>query len=281
MDYFANWFQTLTGLSPSEGLAIEGVRPSANPLPHQRLCLLNWNVAKQNQQPVWRVEFDRICQCYQPDLYFFQEARLPWPIEANSFPAALAGYLESDLGWYFSPNLTHDRHAQASGVLTASRSRSLNSRALYSHHREPLLRTPKVALVTEHPIGRRSQTLLAIDVHAINFVRSHMFEAQLHQIEAAIAHHTGPLILAGDFNTWSPKRTTLLQALVRRLQLQQVIFPADANRHLKRFLFSGPLDSIFYRGLDLLPESTAVLGDCNSSDHNPMVVSFSLPHEVD
>ena len=268
-------------MSPAKAQVIEGVKPPSAALPHQRLCILNWNIAKRNQHTVWQQEFGSVFQRYRPDLSFFQEARFPWPVPLNLFPPALEDSLTSDLGWHFTPNVIHDRQEQASGVLTASRSRSLNSDALYSHHREPLLHTPKVALVTEYPIADRSQTLLAINVHAINFVRSRMFQAQLDQIEAAISHHPGPLILAGDFNTWRPKRTKMLEALVQRLHLQRVEFLPDSRKQLKRFLFSDPLDGIFYRGLQLLPETTKVLGAPKSSDHKPMVVTFSIIPEVD
>ena len=46
--------------------------------------------------------------------------------------------------------------------------------------REPLLRTPKATLVTEYALAGRQDTLLVINIHAVNFTLGlGAFEAQL------------------------------------------------------------------------------------------------------
>lgn len=280
LDRMQSW-RTLTGLSPADTQVMEWVKCTNAALQHDHLCILNWNIAKRNHRMAWQQEFDHVFRRYHPDLCFLQEVRLPWPVLASLFIPELEGRLPPNLGWYFTPNLIHHRQGNASGVLTASISHTISNFALSSRHCEPFLKTPKVALVTEYPIAGQTQTLLAINVHGINFVRSYQFQDQLHQIESAIAHHRGPLILAGDFNTWRPKRMQMLHDSVDRLNLKPVHFDTDCQNQLKRFLLSDPLDHVFYRGLKLQSEATKVLGELKSSDHKPMVVTFSILPEVD
>ena len=268
-----NLLSTLLGISPAETPVMEWHRFPDAVLPSDRLCILNWNIAKENQQTLWQQEFSTIVQQHRPHLCFLQEARVPWP-EPRPLLSLKQEAITSTFGWYFIPNLIHHPQRYAAGVLTASKTPALNSAALYSPHYEPFLQTRKVALVTEYPIARQRQTLLTINVHGINFVRSHKFQAQMNQIEQAILHHTGPLILAGDFNTWRPKRMQMLQTAVQRLKLKPAQFSSDHQNNLKRFLRSDPLDHIFYRGLE--PQATQVLDKMTSSDHKPMIVSFGI-----
>ncbi|MBE9060399.1 endonuclease/exonuclease/phosphatase family protein [cf. Phormidesmis sp. LEGE 11477] len=274
----------LFGLDPAESQVVEGGTFSKAELPNQDLCILNWNIAKQNHKLPLQQEFLKIFHQQRPQLCFFQEARLAWP-EAYSLMSlpkeSLEGSTEESklttgLGWYFTPNLIHRYQGYAAGVLTASTAPALNSATLHSQYYEPFLQTRKLVLVTEYPIAQRQQTLWAINVHGINFVRSHKFQKQIHQIEQAIADHSGPLILVGDFNTWRPKRMQILQTVIRRLGLQAVDFSLSYRSDLKRFMRSDPLDHIFYRGLTLQPHHAKVFGEMISSDHKPMVAKFDI-----
>ncbi|MEM8505298.1 MAG: endonuclease/exonuclease/phosphatase family protein [Cyanobacteria bacterium P01_D01_bin.1] len=248
-------------------------------LPNKQLRILNWNIAKINHSQYWQQEFS-IIQRQQPHLCFFQEARLSWP-EARTFSSGQdePKRTSADFGWHFAPNLIYHRQKYAAGVLTASVTPALTSVALHSQHQEPFLQTRKLFLVTQYPIAQQRQTLWTINVHGINFVRSHMFQSQLHQIEQAITQHSGPIILAGDFNTWRPKRMQMLQSIIQRLGLKPVNFSSNCQNNLKRFLFSDPLDHIFYRGLSLRPHSAKVLNQLTSSDHKPMVAEFNIISE--
>ena len=82
------------------------------------------------------------------------------------------------------------------------------------------------------------------------------------------------MIVAGDFNTWNGQRMALLRSRMNDLGLTQVQFPPAHDRRLKRFLWSDPLDHVFYRGLAVRPGSAQVLHKLKSSDHVPMVVEF-------
>ncbi len=264
------------GLTPAESQVVKGGTFLDTELPNEGLCILNWNIAKQNHKLPFQQELSRILHHQRPQLCFFQEARLDWP-EARSLISLLEkDKLMTGLGWYFAPNLIHRHHGYAAGVLTTSTVPLLNSAALHSQYYEPFLQTRKLVLATEYPLVQRRQTLWTINVHGINFVRSHKFQKQIYQIEQAIAQHSGPLILVGDFNTWRPKRMHILQTVIQRLGLKPVQFSSAYHNDLKRFMFSGPLDHIFYRGLVLQPHYAKVLGEMTSSDHKPMVAKFDV-----
>jgi endonuclease/exonuclease/phosphatase (EEP) superfamily protein YafD len=232
------------------------------------LTLLNWNVAKNNHTDAWAREFLTILATYQPDLIFLQEACL-CPTKRHAVGLA-------EMAWAFAPNLLDAHRNTYSGVLVAAKTAHLTGQAILTQHYEPLTQTPKISLVVEYPLQNSSQTLLVINIHGINFVRLAKFQAQLHQLEQAIARHSGPVIFAGDFNTWNRARAEQLQGIVNRLNLIQASFNLNHQQNIKRFLLSPPLDHVFYRGLSEIKQNAKVLEQMTSSDHKPMIVELML-----
>jgi len=84
-----------------------------------------------------------------------------------------------------------------------------------------------------------------------------------------LLNHSGPLILAGDFDNWSDGRSAIIVKLINRLSLQAVSF--DGERRVK--FLGEPVDHILYRGLKPLNREVHLV---KSSDHNPISVSFRL-----
>lgn len=237
----------------------------ASPLNEKAIRVLNWNIAKNNHDRSWQKDFDDILDRYQPDLIFLQEVRLC---------TQLKHFELAELGWSFAPNFIDTYHNIYSGVLTASRASCVNRRAVVTEHFEPVSNTPKVSLVTEHPLAQG--TLLTINSHLINFVDLAKFKTQLHELETAIAAHSGAIIFSGDFNTWNRSRWQLLDKMTRRLGLLRAQFSASDAQNIKRFLMSPPLDHIFYRGMRQNYLQARVLDHIHSSDHKPMLVEFHL-----
>ena len=97
--------------------------------------------------------------------------------------------------------------------------------------------------------------------------------------------HSGPVVLAGDFNTWNKKRLGLASQFAEDLQLKEVTdFPAGrttADMHLSYLnWFFGvdkklPLDRIYYRGF---ANYFAQVLSYESSDHRPILVKLILAH---
>jgi endonuclease/exonuclease/phosphatase (EEP) superfamily protein YafD len=229
--------------------------------------VLNWNIAKKNNDKIWMKDFAIILEQEQPDIIFLQEVRLGREAEP------VIGLKE--MSWIFAPNFVDAHHQAYSGIFIAAKSNPLTKRAIISKHHEPVIKTPKVSLLTEYPLSNKKETLLAINSHLINFVDLNKFKSQLHELEFALSTHRGPLIFSGDFNTWNRSRAALLEEAVTRLGLAPVAFALHESKKIKRFLLSPPLDYIFYRGLSEKKASAKVLDYVSSSDHKPLLAEFS------
>lgn len=229
--------------------------------------VLSWNIAKKNHDTRWTKDFLTILEQDQPDLIFLQEFRL----RMGSRHAV--GAIE--MSWSFAPNFMDAYHQAYSGVLTAAKIRPLSKDSILTNHYEPIIKTPKVSLITEYSIVNRRETLLTINSHLINFVDLNKFRTQLHELELALSTHHGPIIFSGDFNTWSRKRAAILEKVATRLGLTPVAFAPHESKKIKRFLLSPPLDYIFYRGLTEKKASAKVLDHICSSDHKPLLAEFS------
>ncbi len=216
--------------------------------------LLNWNI-KKGSKSVW--QDDLRSMALDADLVVLQEAAVEIGIE------------------YEVPHLEHTSFAQ--GYTTGSRTTGV---ATYSHTAplsecrfqvvEPLLRTPKATSVTEFPLANKSETLLVVNVHAVNFTFGLVrFREQIEQVREVVTAHDGPAILSGDFNTWSRKRLNVVNELVGDLGFSSVPLRSDERKTFNGF----PLDHVFVRGF------ASANGDSSpvrSSDHNPMTIELVL-----
>jgi endonuclease/exonuclease/phosphatase (EEP) superfamily protein YafD len=225
--------------------------PTAPELDSSRIRLVSWNV-KKGSIPRWREDLDALA--VDQDLVLVQEAA--W--QPDDLPEMHH--------WAFAPGYRTDKFL--SGVMTYSRSKPLIQCNLTSW--EPWLGTPKATNITEYGLTGTDQTVLVVNIHAINFTFGVAdFREQIEQIRPVLAMHSGPIIFSGDFNTWRKKRTEILQTFADEFGLQSVAF---ANDHRKVF-FGRPLDHIYVRGLQIGSSGTRQL---DSSDHNPLLVEFSL-----
>ncbi|TKB50256.1 endonuclease/exonuclease/phosphatase family protein [Ferrimonas sediminicola] len=231
------------------------------PLP-QRFSLISWNVHKQLGEPGWQREFAEMQQAYTPDLLTLQEANVH-PEDAPE----MAPY-----HYAFGANLQQSGGGQ-SGVMSLTSTPILSARLKLTTPAEPITHTPKATLLTQVALGDK-QSLMLVNIHGINFVTNSDYRQQLDRLEAQIANHQGPVIFAGDFNTWSSQRQTLLSALARRQGLSKVAFSDQDREEIKQFL-GQPLDHILYScQLTPVPGSSQVLSEFTSSDHTPLMVEF-------
>jgi endonuclease/exonuclease/phosphatase (EEP) superfamily protein YafD len=186
---------------------------------------------------------------------------------------------------HFAPSWHYPlRDGSATGVLTFSPVAPLRSEGIPTRWREVFLATPKMALATEYPLPDGTR-LLAVNVHCLNFERwgTLKFGAQLAALKALMATHKGPILLAGDFNTWNQRRLRLVTALARDLQLTEVgeftgaLTTGDRQSAVVNWLLgidrTLALDRVYYRGLS--PLSAAVL-PLTSSDHRALQVTFAV-----
>jgi len=219
------------------------------------ISVLNWNILKGDRRS-WNKDFQNISK--NMDLLLIQEAYLNENV--------LDGLSKAQMGWIFSPSFFYAANNVPTGVLTASHARPIFCRALRA--REPIIRTPKSSLITKYTLTGENQVLLVANVHAINFsFGAKSYKSQAFELKQEMQDHSGPIILAGDFNTWSEKRLQSLQEVTEQLGLRSVQFPTD---HRKK-VFKKAVDHIFYRGLTV---AGARVLRVRSSDHNPMLVEF-------
>jgi len=216
--------------------------------------LVSWNMQKKSV-PNWRADYSRLTD--GRDLILIQEA---------SLRVDTIGDLPAAPHWSFAPGYRTDD--SITGVLTLSSIQPL-ARCSFANT-EPLLRTPKATSITQFALQDHDDTLLVVNVHAVNFsLGLGSYKRQFKQISDVLEGHQGPIVFSGDLNTWRRGRTQTIEAMAEELGLSAVEF-SDDNR--KRF-FGSPLDHIYVRGLSATDSDASVV---TSSDHNPMTVTLGM-----
>ncbi|BCN94234.1 EEP domain-containing protein [Thiomicrorhabdus immobilis] len=220
--------------------------------------LLTWNLQKIDFSHFIHRPIEELLPITQVDLLSLQEAAIQ-PQQNRFF----------NLPFFMAPNIeTRNRFF---GVLTASQFKQSAHQQCLTNNRELGWMTHKTALITHHLLAD-GQTLIHVNIHAINFVPHHLFKTELRSLWSHIAHTKGPLIVSGDFNTWNKARLTTLLSATEQLNLSMVSYPDNsAVKTLNR----QPLDYIFYRDLQLQDSKAMAVPEI--SDHNPLMASFSLP----
>ena len=225
----------------------------------QGFSILNWNSYKGSKKG-WQEDLDRLSNL--SDLVVLQE-----------------GYLTDDLqnmlnskkyNWDIAQAFTY--YNISTGVLTASRVTPdfLCSFRVF----EPLSGIPKTALITRYPLSGTYESLLLANIHMINFsLDLDAYRDQLERMGKVLSKHGGPLIITGDFNSWSTKRMQILSNITQQLRLRTVTFESD-----DRTTFMGQVvDHVYYRQLIPLKAFSEKL---TTSDHNPMMVTFRLANDI-
>jgi len=221
-------------------------RCATEPLPVD-FTLAVWNVHKLPLETA----LDH-CGLPRVDIWALQEAA--WP---GLTPLAVDGVM--------APNLrTRNAHY---GVWTGSRFCVQPMMQLLTKRRELRLLTRKAALLSAHPLAD-GRTLWLLNVHMLLTRSVHVFEEELSRMMAPLSAHAGPLIVAGDFNTWSRRRLAVLQRKLGGLGLQAAS-PQPAWRI--RAHRGRALDHLFYRGL-MLTRAQVLETPC--SDHAPILADF-------
>jgi len=221
-----------------------------------KLNLLVWNIYKQNHSN-WQSALQALAKDKQ--LLLLQEA---------SMTAELRTWIDQG---QWSGNIVDAFKAfdTSAGVLNLAH--QLPKLACAYTEMEPWLRLPKSAIYATYPLSN-GQVLAVVNIHAINFTYgTDEYHRQLGLLANALSKHSGPMIVAGDFNSWSEERLQVVKSLLGKLSVKEAVFQPD---HRKQFINGLPLDHVFYRGL-VLEKAEAPISD--ASDHNPIEVYFSLP----
>lgn len=218
--------------------------------------LLVWNVHKENRTKPFEQMLSSLLERLNPNIVLFQEAVLG---QENT---ALKHYLQEDGKNIELPNKTF-------GVLSASQFPIVEKEQITTTYKEFFVATKKSLLITTHDID--GKLITAVNLHAINFVPHNLFQKELFTLQNKLKTIDTPLIVAGDFNTWSQSRLNMLQSFAQELNLTMA--QIQHKQHLKTFN-DKPLDHIFYRSLVLQKALAIDTGEI--SDHNALYAVFGL-----
>jgi endonuclease/exonuclease/phosphatase (EEP) superfamily protein YafD len=220
--------------------------------------VLLWNVFKCKKKG-WQEDFITLMR--DKDLILLQEAILNSPFDI---------YFKKSLQhqWMMARSFRNMRTNIETGVKTGSTVAAKKHHFSASNHSEPFTKTKKMLLATLYPLHKLEESLLVINIHIINFVSYDKFTAHLDQVFKALQHHNGPILLAGDFNTWNRKRFRGFNNLALSFGLVEV----EIKRQPRLNHFFQNLDHIYCRGLEVI--DAHVHTHIHSSDHYPISLSL-------
>lgn len=213
-----------------------------------------WNIYK-NQDEDFQLEFKSLAQ--NSSLMLLQEVHLT-PTIVNFWERQLK------FPWMFATAWEKPTGPTGTGLI--SNYNVEKAQSILSADTEPFANTPKSSVVAYLPIEGSSETLLVVNTHAINFTFLGPFERQLIALYEIINTHTGPVIWAGDFNTWNGGRWDLLM----NVTIQLGLFPVDFYQDPRLMV----LDHVFVRGLKI--HSSLVSTEHITSDHWPLIVDVEV-----
>ena len=218
------------------------------------LTVAVWNIYKQ-QRTNWRSALVSFTQ--QSDLVLLQEA---------SLNVELQTYLDTSHWQVRMANAFRFLDTPA-GVMNLSRVSSRQTCAYLAM--EPWLRLPKSALLSQFSLSD-GQTLAVVNLHGVNFaIGLNEYKQQLDSLKSVLEQHQGPIILAGDFNTWRKARIKVVRVFAHSLGLKEVQYHNDQRVRV----LGKPLDHLYYRDLRLVK---AEAPKTDASDHSPLLATFKL-----
>lgn len=248
---------------PKNGDFVEKIGKAQNTsLDPNNVSLLVWNMYK-GQNPSWKEDFQTLSE--GKDLLLLQEMFLNENMRST---------LSEQEGFEFQTGTSfiYVEENAKTGVINASTTKAHQVIPRQSKVREPVINTPKMAMITTYPIKGRSETLMAINIHAINFVTALELSIQLFDLADYIQKHKGPVVFAGDFNVWSTHKQNLLFYIVKKLGLTTVEFDPAHDDRMR--VFGRIIDFIFVRGINY--ENSKVWGEIEGSDHKALSVDLKI-----
>jgi endonuclease/exonuclease/phosphatase (EEP) superfamily protein YafD len=233
---------------------------SSNEIYPLNIKVLIWNIYK-GENKSWEKDYKDYS--YKKDLLLLQEAHLNQNM--------LGVFSETkDLSYIFATSWidTKDKNT-ASGIATASNSTSIEANWQRSYYREPYLKTPKMTLFTKYKLAGTNEELLVGNIHAINFVKAYKLRHMLEKAAEVISKHKGPVLFAGDFNTWTQTKLNNMNAIFKKLGMKSIQFKNDVRKRFR----GNILDHAWVRGLNVQSSRvTKTLG----SDHAPIFLELGI-----
>jgi endonuclease/exonuclease/phosphatase (EEP) superfamily protein YafD len=217
-----------------------------------------WNLCKGAGGILF--EHDYRSLCYRSDLILTQEALLS--------RKSIRTFCERGFETIHAASYRR-RDGLRDGVMTVSRvSSNGDLKRIVCKYPEPIFKTPKVALVKFFELSGSRKKLMVINIHA-TLVR--LVSAAVEEMEHLVAQlpaHDGPILLAGDFNTFTPGYLRAVSGVLSKIGLEYVQIPADPRPKTQA------LDQVFCRGLRV--SNLRIDTDIRNSDHFPIVMNLQV-----
>lgn len=223
--------------------------------PHE-FNMLVWNVYKGQDGNKWAQDFRNLA--HNRSLVLIQEAMLD-----DYMPEVLRQ--ETDKGFVFAKSFSSSP-GKYTGVATGHAHKPTGYVPRRSPGREPVVNTPKMALLSKYKIAENHR-LLVINIHSLNFVSNGDHYAQIKDLFPFIEQHKGPVVFAGDFNTWNVIRQYTLDESLKKYGLRRLPLKNDTRKMR--------LDHIYVRGC--APKYAHVRNEINTSDHFPLTARLNCP----
>ncbi|MBO9668139.1 MAG: endonuclease/exonuclease/phosphatase family protein [Bdellovibrio sp.] len=224
--------------------------------PLSEMNIFVWNVYKGQKAHIFEHDFKKYGS--GKDFIFLQEALVD-----NKMPLLWQNDFKS-YEWHLAQSFHYKKDLSSTGVAIGSKITPSSVDFIRASTREFFWLTPKLTLFSEYDFEGRK--VLFVCTHVLNFVTTNAFTTSLYEIAERISKFEGPVVLAGDFNTWNVKRYMIMKSIFRDLKLEHLDLEND-GRLLK-------LDHVFVRGFDVLKAEVhnTVLG----SDHFPLEIKLKL-----
>ncbi|MEA9355568.1 endonuclease/exonuclease/phosphatase family protein [Bacteriovorax sp. PP10] len=258
-----------------QSLNVEGIEQLASPVPNDSEVLVPLGKASKKQLPpknwsflVWNLHKGED-ETFKPeflalslgrDIIMNQEIYLDKNMK-DVFKFLFSFKIETATSFFYG------KEKIRTGVANISTVDAEFTQFIRTDTREPILKSPKMTLVTSYPIRFSKKKLTVVNIHGINFVSTAGFRKEMERIYQEIKNIPSPLVFAGDFNTWNEDRIAILDEYARKLKLKEAGFVPD-----NRITFNGNFLDHFLYTSDIKIKKARVDSIYKGSDHKPLAV---------
>ena len=178
------------------------------------LKIMIWNMAEKSDK-FWKKEILSFSK--DVDLILLQEIAMD--------DHQVFSFFESEVfhGFHMAFSFIRLKKNKKTGVAIGSKAKP-SSFSFTRSDKELLYRTPKNISFATFELCRGDCNVLVVNAHMLWLSFFDAYRRQLEDIKQIVQVHEGPVIVAGDFNTWNGKRVNLMKHYMELLGLSKVVF---------------------------------------------------------